>query len=92
MIARARVYETLFRRTAKGREAMAPPGEGGDHVHYQPTQKVGIGVVTSKKRHEWSFFQVLAFELAGSGDPAKATVPFCTVAQAQHLWQQGLLK
>ncbi len=44
---RARINETLFRTTAHGREALAPPGEGGTHVHYQPRRRVGLGCITS---------------------------------------------
>ena len=45
---RARINETLFRTTAHGREALAPPGEGGTHVHYVGCKRVGLGCVTSR--------------------------------------------
>lgn len=92
MIARARVHETLFRHGAKGREALAPPGEGGDHVHYQPQKHVGIGVVTSRPRPAVTFWEQLAWELSGEGDPNRAAVPGCTVRQAKALFDQGLIK
>ena len=49
MTQRARIDECVFRWSAKGREALAPPGEGGCHIHYQGTRKVGIGSITSKR-------------------------------------------
>lgn len=81
MISRARVEESMFRHTAKGREALAPPGEGGNHVHYQPKRSVGIGCITSRpKSQELTFFERLAFELG------------CNVTTAKRLWQEGLVK
>ena len=80
MISRARVEETLFRHTAKGREALAPAGEGGNHVHYQPRKAVGIGCITSRPRQELTFFERLAFELG------------CNVQTAKKLWEEGLVK
>lgn len=92
MIARARVHETLFRHGPKGREAMAPPGEGGDHVHYQAKKSVGIGCVTSRPRPAVTFWEQLAWSLSGEGDSTKALVPGCTVRQAKALFEQGLIK
>lgn len=46
---RARVVETMFRAGPRGREPLAPPGEGGTHVHYQGTKKSGIGCITSRR-------------------------------------------
>lgn len=80
MISRARVEETMFRHTAKGREALAPPGEGGNHIHYQPRRSVGIGCITSRPRNELTFFERLAFELR------------VNVQTAKSLWEQGLVK
>ncbi len=45
---RARINETLFRTTAHGREALAPPSEGGTHIHYTGMRRVGLGCVTSR--------------------------------------------
>lgn len=44
---RARVIETLFRNGKGGREPLAPPGEGGSHVHYT-SSGLGIGCKTSR--------------------------------------------
>lgn len=41
-----RLADTHFRHSAQGREPLAPPS--GDHVHYQPLRRVGIGVITSR--------------------------------------------
>lgn len=41
-----RMADTLFRHGARGREPLAPPS--GEHVHYQPLRRVGIGVITSR--------------------------------------------
>lgn len=92
MIARARVHETLFRRGAKGREAMAPPGEGGTHIHYEASKKIGVGCITSRKQPEITFWELLAWQLSGEGDPQRALVPGCTVAQAKRMYDEGLIK
>lgn len=92
MIARARVHETLFRRGSKGREAMAPPGEGGSHVHYQAAKSVGVGCKTSRPHPEITFWELLAWQLSGEGDPTRAAVPGCTVAMAKQMYHQGLIK
>jgi hypothetical protein len=58
---------------------LAPPGEGGTHVHYEPRKSVGIGCITSRKG-ELTFFERLAFELG------------VNVSTARKLWEQGLIK
>jgi len=80
VISRARINESMFRHTSKGREALAPPGEGGEHVHYQPKKSVGIGCITSRPRPSVTFFEVLAYEMG------------CNVQTAKELWEKGLLK
>jgi hypothetical protein len=64
---RARVEESLFRHTARGREALAPPAEGGSHVHYQPLRRTGIGCITSRRdpsiATQQQFLELLAFEM-----------------------------
>lgn len=92
MIARCRMEDALFRHTARGREAIAKAGENADHAHYKPTGHVGIGTITSRPKDSYTFYQYLAFELSGAGDPSKAIVPFCTVAQAIKLHAAGLVK
>lgn len=92
MIARARVHETLFRNGPGGREPLAPPGEGGTHVHHQPSKQVGLGCITSRQRPEVTFWELLAWTLSGEGDPSRALVPGCTVAQAMRLHAEGLIK
>ena len=88
-----RVEESMFRRTATGREAMAPAGETSQHVHYQPLRRAGIGKITSKKGVDRDFYYYLSLTLAGAGgDPSKALVPFCTPAQAKELHEKGLIK
>jgi hypothetical protein len=59
---RARIDEALFRQTARGREALAPPGEGGTHVHYQSPRHVGIGCITSKRPGSLSDLEYLAIK------------------------------
>lgn len=80
MISRARVHESLFRSGPNGREALAPPGEGGSHIHYSPRRSVGIGCITSKKSVDLTFFERLARELN------------CTPRTARELWEKGLIK
>ena len=65
------VRETLFRHTARGREALASPGQGGSHVHYQPRRSVGLGCITSRRHQPPTFFEVLAFELGVHIDEAR---------------------
>lgn len=83
--------DALFRHTAHGREALAPAGESANHVHCSTTSKAGVGAITSRSGN-YTFWQYLAFELAGGGDPSRAIVPFCTVRQAQELHAKGLVK
>ena len=80
MISRARINESMFRHAAGGREALAPPGEGGEHVHYQPRKSVGIGCITSKPASTVTFWERLAYELGVNVDTAR------------KLWEQGLVK
>lgn len=76
----ARINESVFRTTAGGREALAPPSEGGDHVHYQPKGRVGLGCITSRPRNAVTFMEVVAFE-AG-----------CTVAEIEELLKRERAK
>ena len=92
MIARARANEFLYRHSARGREPLAPPREGGDHVHYQPKRSAGLGVITSRNKPTHTFWELLAWELSGAGDPSRAIVPGCTVTQAKELHRKGLIK
>lgn len=48
-VSRARAVESMFRAGSKGREPLAPPGEGGNHIHYASSRRTGIGSVTSRK-------------------------------------------
>jgi hypothetical protein len=73
----ARVHETIFRHSARGREALAPPGEGGSHVHYEPRRSVGLGCITSRRQPELTFFERLALELG------------VNLATAKQMWQEG---
>lgn len=81
---------SAFRRRAGDRESIPSCGERS--AHYRSSSAVGIGAITSRPKNTWSFYQVLAFELAGAGDPSKAIVPFCTAAQAERLHSEGLVK
>lgn len=59
---RARAIETLFRKGKGGLEPLAPPNEGGTHVHYQATRLCGVGCKTSRSPaastdEEWLAFQ-----------------------------------
>lgn len=92
MVSRARVHETLFRHGSKGREPLAPPNEGGTHVHYQNFKSVSLGCISSRKHREVTFWERLAWALAGEGDPSQATVPGCTVQQAKAMYDQGLIQ
>lgn len=58
---RARVVETLFRSGKGGREPLAPPGEGGTHVHHQSSRRCGIGAVTSRPAGASTNEELLAF-------------------------------
>lgn len=59
---RARVIETMFRAGKGGREPLAPPGEGGNHVHYQSTRRIGVGCVTSRPAGAATDEEWLAFK------------------------------
>lgn len=80
---------STFRHGAGERHALPACGEGS--FHYQSSPRVGIGSITSSPRDPWTFWQLLAFELSGGGDPAKALVPFCTVEQAKRLHAEGMI-
>ena len=84
--------DSQFRCTARGREAVARAGESAHHVHVPTNSRVGIGAITSRRPEKLDFWQRLALELAGAGDPSRAVVPFCTVAQARELFEKGLVK
>lgn len=48
----SRTSQSQFRRGAGGnREPLAPPSSG-DHVHYTPVRRYGIGVITSRPQTE----------------------------------------
>lgn len=82
MIRRQRPDESAFRHGPRGREPLAPPGQGGEHVHYQPMKRVGIGCITSrapKNTATVTFFEALAFELK------------CSVTTAKKLFDEGLI-
>ena len=69
--------ESLFRTTAKGREPLA---SSGDHVHYQPARRVGIGCITSRRpgeRKTVTFYEALAIRLG------------VTLSEAMRLHQSG---
>ena len=59
---RARVIESMFRAGPGGREPLAPPGEGGSHVHYQASRRIGVGCVTSRPAGASTFEEYLAFK------------------------------
>lgn len=92
MIARCRMEDALFRHSARGREPLAAAGESANHAHYKPSPSPGIGTITSRSKDTFTFWQYLAFELSGAGDPSKAIVPFCTVEQAKKLHAEGLVQ
>jgi hypothetical protein len=72
--------DSLFRQTARGREPLATSSEAGDHVHYTPLRRVGIGSITSRRPgvHEpLTFFQMLALRLG------------VNVAEAKRLHSEG---
>lgn len=59
---RTRVIESLFRSGSKGREPLAPPGEGGVHVHYQSSRRIGVGCITSRPAGASTDEEYLAFK------------------------------
>jgi len=72
--------DSLFRSTARGREPLASASDAGEHVHYEPSRRVGIGSITSKKpesRTPLTFFEYLAIR-AG-----------LTLAEAKQLHAEG---
>ena len=72
--------ESLFRTTARGREPLASASEAGEHIHYQPSRRVGIGSITSKRpgeRPRLTFHECLALRLG------------VTLAEAIRLHQEG---
>jgi hypothetical protein len=68
-----------FRRGASGREPLAAAGDAGEHVHYQPLRRVGIGSITSVPPGGCTFFELLAFKLG------------CNVTTAKRLFEEGLI-
>lgn len=80
MYRRARIEESQFRHGPRGLEPLAPPGEGGHHVHYLPNRQSGLGVITSKKPRKHTFFEYLAFELG------------VNVTEAKRLWDEGKIR
>jgi len=63
---RIRTIECLFRQTARGREPLAPPNEGGTHVHYVGLKRSGLGCITSRPAGTSApptFYERLAYEL-----------------------------
>jgi hypothetical protein len=77
VIRRVRPDEAAFRYTARGREPLAPPS--GEHVHYTPLRRAGIGSITSRDS-KITFFELLAFKLG------------CNVATAKRLYEEGLIQ
>ncbi len=88
MIRRQRLDETQYRHGAKGREPLAPPGAGGDHVHYQPLKRAGIGVITSRKQKDNGItcWELLAFRLS------EQTGQRITVQAAKRAFEEGLIR
>ena len=69
--------ESLFRHTARGREPLSAPDEGGTHLHYTPTRRVGVGSITSNKM---TYLEYLAIR---SG---------MTLAEVKRLLDEGKLR
>lgn len=72
--------DSLFRSTARGREPLATASDAGEHVHYQPSRRAGIGSITSRRpgsRNPLTFFEVLAIRMG------------VTLAEAKKLHEQG---
>ena len=69
---RARIEETQHRHGPRGLEPLAPPGEGGTHVHYIPSKQTGLGCITSRPKSDITFFELLAFRLGCNIETAKA--------------------
>ena len=68
--------DSLFRSSARGREPLATASDAGEHVHYQPSRRAGIGSITSRGK-PLTFFEVLALRLG------------VTLAEAKKLHEQG---
>jgi hypothetical protein len=66
--------DALFRSTARGREPLASASDAGEHVHYEPSRRVGIGSITSRKPESHkplTFFEFLAIRAGLSLAEAK---------------------
>ena len=74
--------DSLFRNTRAGREPLAPSSEVGEHVHYEPTRRVGIGAITSHRpgHRPLTFLEYMALR---SG---------MTLAEVTKLQQEGKLQ
>lgn len=75
--------ESLFRQSARGREPLASASEAGEHVRYEPSRRVGIGAITSRRpgqQKPLSFFEVLALRMG------------VTLAEAERLYREGKVK
>jgi hypothetical protein len=79
MISQSRSYESSFRRSAGGREALASTGQG-EQIHYTPCKHAGIGCITSRPKPSVTFWELLAYELG------------CNVTTAKELWDKGLIR
>lgn len=88
MIRRQRPDETQFRHGPGGREPLAAPGAGGDHVHYTPMKRTGLGCITSRGKADngIGFWQLLAFSLSES------TGQYVTVEAAKKAFEEGLIR
>lgn len=72
--------DSLFRQTARGREPLASSSEAGEHVRYEPSRRVGIGSITSRRAGEpkpLTFFEALALRMG------------VTVTEAERLYRDG---
>lgn len=66
MTRHGKIQDTLFRQTARGREPLSAPGDGGEHVHYSGLKRVGLGCITSRpagSRLPPTFYEQLAYRL-----------------------------
>lgn len=75
--------DSLFRQTARGREPLAGSADAGEHVHYTPSRRVGIGCVTSRRpgqHNPLTFFEYLALRMG------------VTLAEAQRLHAEGKVR
>jgi len=72
--------DSLFRQTARGREPLASSSEAGEHVRYEPSRRVGIGSITSRRNGQpkpLTFFELLALRMG------------VTLAEAERLYRNG---